>query len=70
MVWGGDVEINLADQYLLTVGEASKYFRLGETKLRKLIAENKDADYLIWNGTRPLIKRSKFEKLIDELKEI
>lgn len=70
MVWGGSVEMNISDQYLLTVGEASKYFRLGETKLRKLIAENKNADYLIWNGTRPLIKRGKFEKLIDELKEI
>ncbi len=53
------------EQYTLTVEEAAKYFRIGENKLRRLISENKDADYIIWNGTRPQIKRNLFEKYID-----
>lgn len=54
------------EQYTLTVEEASKYFRIGENKLRRMISENKDADYLIWNGNRAQIKRRLFEKYIDQ----
>ena len=54
------------EQYTLTVEEASKYFRIGETKFRRIINENPDANYLLWNGTRALIKRKIFEKYIDE----
>ena len=32
---------------------------------KKLKKENKDADYLLWNGNRPQIKRKKFEQFID-----
>ena len=38
--------------------------RLG-FKLRRIISENKDADYLVWNGNRAQIKRKSFEKYID-----
>ena len=51
----------------LTLEEAAAYFRIGENKLRKIVSENKDADYLLWNGNRPQIKRKKFEQLIDRL---
>ena len=30
-------------QYTLTIEEASEYFRIGETKLRRLIHDNPDA---------------------------
>jgi len=30
-----------------------------------MVNENKDADYLLWNGNRPQIKRKKFEQFID-----
>ena len=33
----------------------------------KIVSENKDVDYLLWNGNRPQIKRKKFEQLIDRL---
>lgn len=49
----------------MSVEEAAAYFRIGENKLRKMISENKDADYLLWNGSRPQIKRVIFEKYID-----
>jgi len=60
-------EIPLWEKYTLTVEEATVYFRIGENKLRKLISENKNARYILWNGNRPQIKRVLFEKLIDEL---
>ena len=55
------------EQYTLTIAEAAAYFRIGENKLRKIVNENKDADYLLWNGSRPQIKRKKFEQFIDRL---
>ena len=53
-----------------TVEEASKYFRIGEKKLRKLAEENLDAGWVIVNGNRIQIKRKQFEKIIDTLDEI
>ena len=53
------------EQYTLSVEEASDYFRIGQTKLRNIINQNKNADYLLWNGNRVQIKREKFEKFID-----
>lgn len=58
--------IPLWQKYVLTVGEASAYFRIGDKKLRKLIDENPNADFILWNGTRPQIKRKVFEQFIDE----
>lgn len=55
------------EKYLLTIEEASKYFRIGENKLRKLCEENITSSWLIMNGSRYLIKRKQFEKLIDSL---
>ena len=50
--------------------EAAAYFRIGENKLRKIISENKDADFVLWNGTRSQIKRKKFENYIDKLNSL
>ncbi|MFF1152210.1 excisionase [Streptococcus pyogenes] len=50
--------------------EASKYFRIGENKLRRLAEENKNANWLIMNGNRIQIKRKQFEKIIDTLDAI
>jgi len=57
-------------KYTLTVEEAAVYFRIGENKLRNLINENKNADYLLWNGNRLQIKRVQFEHFIDGLEAI
>ena len=43
------------EKYTLTIEEASKYFRIGENKLRRLAEENKDAGWLIMNGNRILV---------------
>ncbi len=52
------------------IEEASRYFRIGENKLRRLAEENKDAGWLIMNGNRIQIKRRQFEKVIDKLDAI
>lgn len=64
------IEIPVWEKYTLSIEEAAVYFRIGENKLRRLISENPDADYILWNGTRAQIKRKKFEEVIDELSAI
>lgn len=58
-------EIPLWEKYTLSIDEAAAYFRIGQNKLRGLIAEYPDADYLLWNGSRAQIKRRKFEAYVD-----
>ena len=53
-------------KYTLSVQDAAKYFRIGDKKMRKLIEENPSANYILWNGTRPQIKRRLFEQYLDE----
>ena len=38
-------DIPIWERYTLTIEEASKYFRIGENKLRRLAEENKNANY-------------------------
>ena len=63
-------DIPIWERYTLTIEEASKYFRIGENKLRRLAEENKNANWLIMNGNRIQIKRKQFEKIIDTLDAI
>ncbi|HFH6734717.1 TPA: excisionase [Streptococcus agalactiae] len=56
-------DIPIWERYTLTIEEASKYFRIGENKLRRLAEENKNANWLIMNGNRIQIKRKQFEKI-------
>ena len=58
-------DIPFWERYTMSVEEAAAYFRIGENKLRKMISENKDADYLLWNGNRTQIKQVMFEKYVD-----
>lgn len=63
-------EIPLWQKYTLSVEEASRYFRIGQAKLRRIISENEDADFILWNGNRPQIKRKLFEEFVDKLNVI
>lgn len=63
-------DIPIWERYTLTIEEASKYFRIGENKLRRLAEENKNANWLIMNGNRIQIKRKQFGKIIDTLDAI
>ena len=65
-----EIDIHVWERYTLTIEEASRYFRIGENKLRRLAEESKNANWLIMNGNRIQIKRKQFEKIIDELDAI
>jgi len=58
------------EKYTLSIEEAAQYFRIGETKLRKLAEQNISAGWVLMNGNRIQIKRKHFEKFIDNLETI
>ena len=60
-------DVPIWEKYTLTIEEASKSFRIGENKLRKLAEENPKSGWVIFNGNRIQIKRKQFEKIIDTL---
>ena len=62
-----EVQVPIWNKYTLSIKEASVYFHIGENKLRRIVDENADSDFVIWNGNRPQIKRIKFEQYIDGL---
>ena len=65
-----NADVPIWEKYTLTIEEASKYFRIGENKLRKMAEEIPAAGWLILNGNRIQIKRKQFEKIIDTLDAI
>lgn len=65
-----DFKVPIWQKYTLTIEEAAAYFRIGENKLRLIISQNPNAEYLLWNGNRVQIKRVMFEKFIDGLEAV
>ena len=63
-----NADVPIWEKYTLTIEEASKYFRIGENKLRKLAEENPTAGWIFLNGNRIQIKRKQFEKIMVELR--
>ena len=65
-----NTDVPIWEKYTLSIEEASRYFRIGEKKLRRLAEENLDSGWVIVNGNSIQIKRKQFEKIIDTLDEI
>lgn len=65
-----NIYIPIWERYTLTIEEASNYFGIGENKLRRLVEQNKNANWLLMNGNRIQIKRKQFEKTIDKIDTI
>lgn len=63
-------QIPVYNKYNLTITEAARYFNIGEKNLRKIVANDPEADYLLMVGNKVLIKRKLFEKFIDETTSI
>ncbi len=59
------IDIKVAEKYALTVEEAAEYFHIGEKHLRKLIKNDPNARWVLWNGTHVTIKRKLFEQVLD-----
>jgi hypothetical protein len=62
-----DVQVPIHQKYVLSIDEAALYFHIGVNRLRKLVSEHKNADWVLWNQTHALIKRARFEKFIDSV---
>ena len=61
------MEIPISEKYVLSLEEASLYFHICINRLRKLVSQHKDADWVLWIQTHAAIKRKKFEQYIDAL---
>jgi len=57
--------VPLWEKYALTIPQATEYFGIGDRKLRKIIFDNEDADFVLMNGDRTLIKRELFKDFLD-----
>jgi Excisionase from transposon Tn916. len=58
-------EVPIWQRYTLTIEEAAAYFRIGEKKLRQIVAEHENASFVLMNGNRIQIKRRLFERYVD-----
>lgn len=58
--------VPIFEKYNLTIKEAAQYFNIGEKNLRKIVANDPTADYILMVGNKVLLKREKFAKFIDE----
>ena len=56
-------KIALSQKSLLTLEEASAYFNIGVCKLRELTNDD-NCPYVLWNGSKRLIKRKPFEEFL------
>lgn len=50
----------------LTIEEAAAYFGIGVNKLREM-TDSKTCTFVIFNGTKRLIKRAKLEEYLDDV---
>ena len=54
----------IKDKPILTIKEAALYFNIGENKLRAMCDE-KDCRFVVFNGTKRLIKRKQLEAYLE-----
>ena len=59
------IEIPYWEKYMLTLREAAEYFHIGEKKMRQIVHENMDANFLLTSGNRVMIKRKLFEEYLN-----
>jgi excisionase family DNA binding protein len=59
-----DKTIPVWEKANLTLEEAADYSGIGVNKLRKMSNE-KNCTFVLWNGSKRLIKRKPFEKYIE-----
>ena len=57
-------------KYAVTIDEATVLYNIGEHTLRRIIAENPNAGWLLRIGNKTLIKRDKFSEELDKVNTI
>lgn len=57
-------DIDVSKKILLTLEEAAKYSGIGINKLRE-ISNAENCGFVLWNGTKRMIKREKLERYLE-----
>lgn len=57
-------------KYGLTIEEASEFSCIGTQRLREIIAENGDLDFILYKGKQVVIKRPQFEQWLNTVNYI
>jgi len=60
------INIPIWEKSNLTLEEAAAYYNIGINKLRELTNTEECEKYVLWVGTRRLIKRRLFDKYLSE----
>ncbi len=58
--------VEIKDKVFLTFPEASQLFGIGENKLRNMASIERNPSWVLYNGSKALIKRVQLEKLLLE----
>ncbi len=59
-----NLEVKIKDKAFLTIKEAVEYFGIGQAKIREL-TDQRNCDFVLFNGSKRLIKRIKMEKYLE-----
>lgn len=62
-------EVPIWEKSNLTLEEAAAYFGVGINKLRQL-TENKDCRFVLWCGSKRLIKRKALDEYLEKMYSI
>lgn len=62
-----DITLLPNEKILLNINEAAEYASIGHHRLRAIIEENPDYDFILHKGKNVLIKRPLFEKWIESI---
>lgn len=57
-------EVPICEKSNLTLEEAAAYFNIGTAKLRQL-SDEENCNFVLWNGSKRLIKRKLLEKYLE-----
>lgn len=57
-------ELDISKKVLLTLEEAARYTGIGINKLRE-ISNAENCGFVLWNGTKRMIKREKLERYLE-----
>ena len=55
--------LSIAEKSLLTLEESAVYFNIGINKIRTM-TNDENCPYVLWSGSRRLIKRKLFEEFL------
>ena len=54
------VNVPVTEKVFLTINEMAKLLGIGHNRIRRMVRDNPDADYILMRGTRVYLKREMF----------